>query len=380
MKSITILGSTGSIGKQAVEVIVKNPQHFCVIGLCCDSNIDILLEQINLLSPQYVAVKNIKKAQELSKLTTCKVLVGEEGINQLASYKVDLLINALVGISGLQPTLECLKSGNNLALANKETLVAGGDIVMPLAKEKNIDILPIDSEHNAIWQCLNFNKNKSCSKILLTASGGAFRDYTKEQISKMKAKDALKHPTWNMGLKVTIDSATMMNKGLEIIEAMRLFDKPAKDIVPIIHKQSVVHSMVQFCDGSIIAQMSQPDMRLPISVAMFYPERMNFCFKPLDFSSLTLDFKKPNYDKFPCLKIAMQCAEYGGNYPIIMNACNEILVSFFEKDLINFYDIPYYMNMTLAKFGQTDKIKSVEEVVYWDKLARDFTTNMLRGI
>ncbi|MDE5616163.1 MAG: 1-deoxy-D-xylulose-5-phosphate reductoisomerase, partial [Clostridia bacterium] len=254
-KRLTILGSTGSIGKQALEVVDEYPNKLKIAGLCCNS-CDTIIEQIEKYSPEFVAVLDCDLADKIKRIfPKIEVFCGEVGVSSIAEKKVDLVLNALVGISGLTPTLRAIEAGNNIALANKETLVAGGELVMPFAKEKGVDILPVDSEHSAIWQSLTA---KNVSKILLTASGGAFRDWSEDMLLEAKAYDALKHPNWDMGAKVTIDSATLMNKGLEIIEAMHLFGVDADDIKVLVHRQSVVHSMVEYADGSVIAQMSYP--------------------------------------------------------------------------------------------------------------------------
>ena len=289
-KRVVILGSTGSIGTQALDVIRQYKDEFEVVGLACNSNILLLQKQIQEFKPKYVAVSDEKAAQRLPK-GDFTLFDGDLAITSLCTVETDILLNALVGIEGLSPTITALKFGTTIALANKETLVTGGDIVMKLAKDNNIDILPVDSEHSAIWQCLDFNKDKKIDKILLTASGGAFRGKTKDEIKNLKAQDALKHPTWNMGNKVTIDSATLMNKGLEVIEAMHLFNMSPKDIEIIVHKESIVHSMIQYKDGSIIGQLSYPDMKLPIQVALNYPKRGDYLFSPLSFKDLTLHFE-----------------------------------------------------------------------------------------
>lgn len=379
MKRIVILGSTGSIGKQALEVVDKAPDAFCVVGLSCLNNIEILNQQIAKYKPKFVCIANNSYKMQVIAPKDCTILLGEDGLDELASIECDLVINALVGLAGLRPTISCLNAGRQLALANKETLVAGGDCVNKLAKSKGIDILPIDSEHSAIWQCLDCDKTKKVNKLILTASGGAFRDFSIDEIVNLKARDALKHPVWDMGSKVTIDSATMMNKGLEIIEAMYLFDKNVEDIEIVMHKQSIVHSMISYEDGSIIAQMSYPDMRLPISLAMHYPNRANFCHSPLDFSQLQLNFEKPNLKKYPCLAIALECAKKNGNYKILMNSANEILVENYLKDLIKFYDIPYYINVVLDKLGNNCIARDYKEVLELDLCARNFTNKLLRS-
>lgn len=360
MKEICILGSTGSIGTQALEVVDKYPGKFKVKALSCNSNV-LIKEQIRKYMPEYVSVCDSELADDLEKdFPDLTVLRGYEGICELAGKKYDLLLNALVGISGLKPTLRAIKAHTTIALANKETLVAGGDIVMPLAKQEGVDILPVDSEHSAIWQSLTA---KNVSRLLLTASGGAFRDKSKEELKSAKAADALKHPNWDMGAKVTIDSATLMNKGLEIIEAMHLFGVDSEDIKVLVHRQSVVHSMVEYADGSVIAQLSYPDMRLPIQIAMLYPERGDYAFKKYDFVGKSLTFEDADEDRFPCLRIAKYCAKERGLAPVIMNGANEVLVKAYLDNKIGFYDIPYFIEKALAEFYHGERAES-EQIIY----------------
>ena len=374
MKSITILGSTGSIGRQALEVVDAYPQKFQVIGLCCNCN-RLIIDQIRKYSPKHVAVKDTNLAKEIANIfPEIKVYEGGEGIDELAQIKVDLVLNALVGISGLSPTLKAINVGSNIALANKETLVAGGELVIPLAKKKGVEILPVDSEHSAIWQSLTA---KNVSRILLTASGGAFRDWTKKQLEDATAKDALKHPNWNMGAKVTIDSATLMNKGLEIIEAMRLFGVDCEHIKVLIHRQSVVHSMVEYEDGSVIAQMSYPDMRLPIQIALLYPERGEYAFEKFDFIGKSLTFEDVDEDRFPCLSIAKYCAKEGGIAPVVMNSANEIAVNAYLDNKIKFYDIPYYVGIALKEFYQGQRIINEEQIYEVDFKVRAYVKDLI---
>lgn len=378
IKKVVILGSTGSIGTQALEVVRRYPDQLSVVGLCCNTDIETLAKQIAEFKPQFVAVGDEEKACELSSKIGVQVWSGDVGVNALAKVKCDVVLNALVGIRGLEPTINAINAGNDVALANKESLVAGGDIVMPLAKQKGAKILPVDSEHSAIWQCKGFDLDKKVKQIILTASGGAFRDMSKEQIARATASDALKHPTWNMGNKVTIDSATLVNKGLEIIEAKHLFGVEAKDIAVYIHPKSIVHSMVRFDDGSISAQMSYPDMKLPITLALLYPERGNYDFSPLDLDGLDLTFFCPDLDRFPCLALAMRCAQKGGVYPIIFNAVNEVLVPFYLNNQIKFYDFSYYIEQAINSLGSDDAITSIDDVYSWDDKARKFVEGLLR--
>ena len=374
MKEICILGSTGSIGTQALEVVDKYPDKFKVKALSCNSNV-LIKEQIRKYMPEYVSVCDSELADDLEKnFPDLTVLRGYEGICELADKKYDLLLNALVGISGLKPTLRAIKAHTTIALANKETLVAGGDIVMPLAKQEGVDILPVDSEHSAIWQSLTA---KNVSRLLLTASGGAFRDKSKEELKSAKAADALKHPNWDMGAKVTIDSATLMNKGLEIIEAMHLFGVDSEDIKVLVHRQSVVHSMVEYADGSVIAQLSYPDMRLPIQIAMLYPERGDYAFKKYDFLGKSLTFEDADEDRFPCLRIAKYCAKERGLAPVIMNGANEVLVKAYLDNKIGFYDIPYFIEKALAEFYHGERAESEQMIYDTDSDVRKYVEDLI---
>ncbi len=377
MKSVVILGSTGSIGTQTLDVIAAYPEKFEVKALVCSKNISLLKEQIDRFHPEAVAVEDEEKAAHLRKQVKIPVLSGRDGVMQIAATKADITLNALVGIGGLEPTLAAIAAGNDIALANKETLVTGGSLVMQAAKDKGVNMLPVDSEHSAIWQCLK--GDKQCKKIILTASGGAFRGYTREMLQNVTAAQALKHPTWNMGVKVTIDSATLMNKGFEVIEAMHLFNMPVEGIDVLIHKQSIVHSMVEFSDGSILAQLSYPDMKLPIQVALNYPERGDVKFSPLDLTAQPLTFEMPDLDVFPCLKIAMDCAKQGGAAPVILNAADEVLVDYFYRGLIKFYDVPYYICKAVDKLAARDFQLTPECIRETDARCREYLISCLPG-
>lgn len=371
MKSITILGCTGSIGTQTLDVIAAYPCDYKVCGLVCRGNIDLLDKQIAAFSPSFVCVADEQKADIIrAKHKGLDVLSGYDGVIEAAGIKCDIVVNALVGIDGLLPTINAIKSGCNIALANKETLVTGGESVMALAKEYGVSILPVDSEHSAVWQCLE--GRGECDKIILTASGGAFRDYTLDMLASATAAQALKHPTWDMGKKVTIDCATMMNKGFEVIEAMRLFDKSPDDIEVLIHRQSIIHSMVKYSDGSIIAQLSYPDMKLPIQYALGYPVRGKREFSPLDLCAAPLTFERPDLERFPCLAIAYDCARAGGIYPAILNAADEILVDYFCRGLIKFYDISYYINKSIDYVGAKSLGNGIDAVLEADKITRSY--------
>lgn len=377
MKSIVLLGSTGSIGTQTLDVIAAYPEKFKVKALVCARNIHLMKEQADRFRPEVVAVEDVRAAKALRGLVKIPVLEGRSGVMQVAAMSADITLNALVGIDGLEPTLAAIAAGNDIALANKETLVTGGRLVMKAAADKGANMLPVDSEHSAIWQCLN--GDKECSEIILTASGGAFRGYTREMLENVTAAQALKHPTWDMGVKVTIDSATLMNKGFEVIEAMHLFDMPADRIKVLIHRQSIVHSMVKFSDGSILAQLSYPDMKLPIQVALNYPDRGDVQFSPLDLTAEPLTFERPDTKVFPCLKIAVECARAGGAAPVILNAADEVLVDYFYRGLIKFYDVPYYIYKAVDNLAGADFDFSPEAIRDMDARCRSYLKGCLPG-
>ncbi|MGN0709859.1 MAG: 1-deoxy-D-xylulose-5-phosphate reductoisomerase [Anaerovoracaceae bacterium] len=343
VKDLVILGSTGSIGTQALDVIEKNSGRFRVKGLSCGKNIKLLAEQIRKFRPEIVSCAEEEDAAELRKeFPGLEVCSGAEGLVLTAEYDCDVVLNAVMGIRGLVPTLRAIAKGRDIALANKETLVAGGSVVMDAVKKRGVRMLPVDSEHSAIFQCLQGNRDKKIKKILLTASGGPFRGWTEEQLRTVTPEMALKHPNWSMGRKITIDSATMMNKGLEMIEAKWLFDVDIRDIQVLVHPQSIVHSAVEYEDNSIIAQMGVPDMRIPISVALGYPDRISTDEPELDFFSQAsqLTFEKPDFKVFRCMDIARKASEAGGTYPAVMNGANEVLVEAFLEGKIGFQDIP----------------------------------------
>lgn len=344
MKKISILGSTGSIGTQALD-IVRNNNGFKIVALSTNQSVDLLEKQALEFKPEVVSVGKkedaIKLAEKL-KPYGIKVCYGMEGLIAVASENdADILINSVVGMIGLRPTLKAIEAGKTIALANKETLVTGGEIVMNELKKRNVTMIPVDSEHSAIFQSLQSGKKDEVEKLILTASGGPFRGMSKENIKKVTLKDALKHPNWSMGRKITIDSATLMNKGLEVIEAKWLFDVEINKIDVVVHPQSIIHSMVEFVDGSVIAQMGEPDMRVPIQYALTYPNRMKNHIKKLNLlQSNNLTFEAPDRDVFPCLNLAMASINSGGTMPTVLNASNEVAVEYFLNEKIKFIDIP----------------------------------------
>ncbi|HOM01227.1 MAG TPA: 1-deoxy-D-xylulose-5-phosphate reductoisomerase [Acetivibrio sp.] len=352
VKRISILGSTGSIGVQTLDV-ARN-LNIKVDGLAANKNIDLLEKQVREFHPEVVAVKDEERARVLRERlsdTDCKVESGIDGLKTVASIEsVETVVTSIVGIAGLIPTMEAIKHKKNIALANKETLVTAGHIVMSEAAKMEVKILPVDSEHSAIFQSLMGNNKEDVSKIILTASGGPFRGRKRGQLENVTLKEALKHPNWSMGSKITIDSATMMNKGLEVIEAHWLFDIPQDDIEVLVHPQSIIHSMVEYKDGSIIAQLGSPDMRLPIQFALTYPDR-----KPNNFSKLdiikngSLTFEAPDIEAFPCLELAFEALRAGGTMPAVLNAANEEAVGLFLDEKIRFLDIPKIIENVMGR-------------------------------
>ncbi|MBM7560621.1 1-deoxy-D-xylulose-5-phosphate reductoisomerase [Fusibacter tunisiensis] len=382
MKNIVILGSTGSIGTQALDSINESKDRFRVLGLSCNSGVETLINQVELYNPKFVTVYDIKKYSALKRAlahTNVKVLSGMSGlIEMVTDSEVDIVLTSVVGNIGLIPTLEAIKAGKTIALANKETLVTSGSLIMPLARQMNVPILPVDSEHSAIFQSLQGESQAKIKRILLTASGGAFRNFDKETIKNKKAVEALKHPNWSMGKKITIDSATLMNKGLELIEAHWLFDVPPSQIEVVVHPESIIHSMVEFKDHSIIAQMGVADMRVPIIYALDYPERHENSVESLDFSKLkSLSFGQPDLDRFPCLEIAINACQVGGTVPTVMNAANEVLVAAYLNDKIGFYDISEIIQESIQNF-ETILSPSLEDILAVDHETRLWVEDRIR--
>lgn len=383
MKKISILGSTGSIGTQTLDVVRKNKDKFEVIAISANSNIDLLLEQILEFNPKYVSVYNEESANKLKDMIPnnidIEILSSMEGLVKICELEeVDIVLTAVVGMIGLVPTMAAIKAKKTIALANKETLVTAGEIIMREAKKNNVKILPVDSEHSAIFQCLNGERKKDIEKIILTASGGPFRGKKKEELINVTKNEALKHPNWDMGRKISIDSSTLMNKGLEVIEAKWLFDVNVDDIDILVHPQSIVHSMVSFRDSSVIAQMGCPDMRLPIEYALTYPDRSKTDFERLDLAKITtLTFEQPDMETFPCLELAFKALKLGGTYPVVLNSANEVLVNEFLNDKIGFYDIPYYIEKSLEQHNNRSN-PTLEDILEVDKETREFLANLLK--
>jgi len=381
-KHIAILGSTGSIGAQAIEVIQQHPERFETEVLTAQNNADLLISQAIMLKPNAVVIGNEQyygKVKDALFSLGIKVYAGEESLSQIVEMDtIDMVLTAMVGYAGLKPTIKAIEAGKQIALANKETLVVAGDLITKLAQEKGVSIYPVDSEHSAIFQCLAGEYIKSIEKIYLTASGGPFRGKDREFLSNVKKEQALKHPNWKMGCKITIDSASLMNKGLEVIEAKWLFGIEADKIEVIVHPQSIVHSLVQFIDGSIKAQMGLPDMKLPIQYALSYPERLKSDFPRfnfLDYPNLT--FEKPDVENFRNLALAYQALKVGGNMACILNAANEIVVSAFLKDKIGFLKMPDIIEMCMQKIGFI-KQPTYEDFVITDKETRTFAKSLIK--
>lgn len=365
MKNISLLGSTGSIGTQTLDVIRRN-KDINVVAMAAGTRIHELEKQVREFKPQLVCVSTQELAQELKVMLSdmdIKVVYGQEGLVEVATIKeADIVLTAVVGMMGIIPTIEAIKAHKDIALANKETLVTAGHIIMKLAKEYGVNIYPVDSEHSAIFQSLNGEYHKEVSKILLTASGGPFRGKKRSDLENVTLEDALKHPNWSMGRKITIDSSTMANKGLEVMEAQWLFNVPAKDVQVVIQPQSIIHSMVEFVDGGIMAQLGSPDMRLPIQYALYYPHRRPLNTERVDFFKLKqITFEEPDFETFKALKLAYQAAQLGGNIPTAFNAANELAVDKFLNRKIKYLDIPEIIQYAMeeTKFIENPSVEQI---------------------
>lgn len=379
MKRLSVLGSTGSIGLQTMEVIRSNKEMFSLEAVAANSSVDLLEQQVREFRPKLAVVYDEAKYSELKSRvgTITEVATGIEGLIAAATIaEANTVVSSIVGIAGLIPTYHAIESKKNIALANKETLVAGGRLIMSLAKENNISILPVDSEHSAIFQSIGSNKKSQLSKLILTASGGPFRTKTQEELQHVTLADALNHPNWKMGKKITVDSATLMNKGLEVIEARWLFDVCAEEIEVCVHPQSIIHSMVQYIDGSVIAQLGLPDMKLPIQYALTYPERLPMAGEKLDLTKVgTLTFEKPDLVKFPCLKLAYDALELGDSACIAVNGANEVAVELFLNNKISFMDIPRLITAVLEK-NEARNNPTLDEIIEIDLWARKLTLEL----
>lgn len=374
MKKISLLGSTGSIGQSTLDVVRKNADKFTVLAMSCGSNIDLFAQQINEFKPQLVSVQNTQDISNLKEKIKIdlEIFCGEEGNIAVATHpETEFLLSAIVGAAGLKPTYAAILAKKTIGLANKESMVIAGELMNHAALENHVQILPVDSEHSAIFQCLNGEKIEEVRRMVLTASGGPFLHKAEEEFKQITVEQALKHPNWSMGAKITIDSASLMNKGLELIEARWIFNIAPEKLDVIVHPQSIVHSMIEFQDGSVMAQLGIPDMRIPIAYAMSYPERLKNDLPSLDLAKISrLDFLEPNTNKFRCLALAKQVLSNAGTYAAVLNAANEIAVENFLKKRISFTDIPVLVEEALQSHdSQTPK--SLEDILVADQWARN---------
>jgi len=381
-KGIAILGSTGSIGTQALDVIKSHPDLFDVIVLSAENNADLLIEQAKQFKPDSVVIGNENKYEQVSKALSnepIKVYAGKNALSQIVEHsEIEIVLTAMVGYSGLLPTINAIKAGKNIALANKETLVIAGELITKLALENKVQIIPVDSEHSAIFQCLVGEFHNKIEKIYLTASGGPFRKFTKADLENVSPEQALKHPTWNMGAKITIDSASLMNKGLEVIEAKWLFNLNYDQIDVVVHPQSIIHSIVQFNDGSMKAQMGLPDMKLPIQYALAFPYRIKSNFKRFNFLDYpNLNFEPVDVNKFCNLAIAFEALKRGGNAPCVMNAANEVVVDAFLNKKIGFVQMSSVIEQTIERV-EFMKSPVYEDYVYFNDLATDIARQIIK--
>ena len=385
MKKISILGSTGSIGTQTLDIVTDHPDKFQVVGLATGNNIQLLSEQIRQFRPQIVAINNESQLEDLKSLIsdldyTPIILAGKEGVIEVARYgDSESVVTGIVGCAGLLPTIAAITAGKDIALANKETLIAGGPVVLPLVEKHRVKLLPADSEHSAIFQCLQGVPTGGLKKIILTASGGAFRDLPVEKLPQVTVADALKHPNWSMGRKITIDSATLMNKGLEVIEAHYLFGVDYNAIDIVIHPQSIIHSLIELQDTSVLAQLGWPDMRLPLLYALSWPERIYTDWEPLNLVKAgSLTFKEPDHQKYPCMGLAYAAGRAGGAMPAVLNAANEQAVALFLEEKISFLDIPRVIEKVCDRFTiHNSSTPSLDDILSADNWARQEVSNCL---
>ncbi|EAZ92810.1 1-deoxy-D-xylulose-5-phosphate reductoisomerase [Crocosphaera chwakensis] len=378
MKKISILGSTGSIGTQTLDIVEQYPDQFQVVGLATRSNVELLAKQVKQFRPEIVAICDQSKLGSLKDAIATMdyspiILAGEEGVTEVARHgDAESVVTGIVGCAGLLPTIAAIEAGKDIALANKETLIAGGPVVLPLIEKHGVKLLPADSEHSAIFQCLQGVPSDGLRRIILTASGGAFRDWPVEQLKYVTVQDALKHPNWSMGQKITVDSATLMNKGLEVIEAHFLFGMDYKNIDIVIHPQSIIHSLIELQDTSVLAQLGWPDMRLPLLYALSWPERIYTDWEPLDLVKAgSLTFREPDHDKYPCMQLAYAAGNAGGAMPAVLNAANEQAVALFLAEKIAFLDIPKVIEQTCDSFRDHNSAQpSLEDILEADSWAR----------
>lgn len=378
VKAITLLGSTGSIGTQTLDIVAQNPEKFRIVGLAAGRNVPMLAAQIRQFRPEIVAICQEDKLSELKEAIADLdpqpiLLSGETGVVEVARYgNAETVVTGIVGCAGLLPTIAAIEAGKDIALANKETLIAGAPVVLPLVEKHGVKLLPADSEHSAIFQCLQGVPKGSLRRILLTASGGSFRDLPVEKLASVTVADALKHPNWSMGRKITIDSATLMNKGLEVIEAHFLFGMDYDGIEIVIHPQSIIHSLIELQDTSVLAQLGWPDMRLPLLYALSWPERIYTDWEPLDLVKAgNLTFKEPDHEKYPCMQLAYAAGRAGGSMPAVLNAANEQAVALFLEEKIQFLDIPRCIESVCDRFtSQNRSTPTLDDIIAADQWAR----------
>ena len=369
MIKIALLGSTGSIGRQVLNVVDRYPEKFKIISMAAGSNAALFCEQINKYNPMVASLSNPEKVLEIKSIPNgTDFYYGENALLHAVIPEADIVFASVMGFAGLKAVKLAIEMGKNVALANKETLVAGGGLIMPLAKEKGVKIIPVDSEHSAIWQCLDFNSEKTFKKLIITASGGAFKNKSVEELKSVTYKEALCHPTWQMGSKITIDCATMMNKAFEVIEAMWLFNTPIDKIDVVIHPESIIHSMVEFDDGAVLAQMGNPSMEVPIQLALTYPNRLDAKVEPLNLVGKSLNFFEVDNNKYPCFSLAIETIKKGGVYPCAMSAADEEAVKLFLEDKIKYLEIKDYIEYALEKTKELSL--TFENLEYTDKSAR----------
>lgn len=383
MKNIILLGSTGSIGKQTLEVAAANPEKMQIKALAAHKSDELLEEQIKAFQPDIAVLFDKEAAARLCKRYHGKteILAGEEGLLAAATYSgADTVLASMVGYAGLRPTLAAIDCGKDIALANKETLVAAGSIVMQAVADKGVSLTPVDSEHSAIFQSLRGGRASEVKRLIVTASGGPFRGYKRSELEGVTLEQCLKHPNWSMGRKITVDSSTLANKGLEVIEAHWLFNMPYEKISVVVHPQSIVHSAVEFCDGSVIAQLGEPDMRLPIQYALSYPERFDTAFEQLDFMKHgTLTFEEPDLEAFPSLRLAVECGKAGGTLPCAFNAANEEAVYAFLENKIKYLDIPY-ITAKVTEAHQNILQPTIEDIEHTDATARELAHSLIKQL
>ena len=388
VKRISILGSTGSIGTQTLDIVTQYPEQFQVVGLAAGNNIKLLSEQIRRFRPEIVAISHESRLNELKVAIADlnyqpEFTTGENGMVEVARYgDAESVVTGIVGCAGLLPTIAAIEAGKDIALANKETLIAGGPVVLPLVEKHGVKLLPADSEHSAIFQCLQGVPDGGLRRIILTASGGAFRDWSVEQLPFVTVQDALKHPNWSMGRKITIDSATLMNKGLEVIEAHYLFGVDYNAIDIVIHPQSIIHSLIEVQDTSVLAQLGWPDMRLPLLYALSWPDRLPTDWEPLDLVKAgNLTFREPDHHKYPCMQLAYAAGRAGGAMPAVLNAANEQAVALFLEEKISFLDIPRLIEITCDRFtAQNTATPSLQDILFADEWARETLLNASQSL